>query len=87
MAFKIVGALILLAGLAVIALLYHIATQTMWHDIMQEEYEERYDREIERRWQNQDVRIHAQLIITDEMGVKEGCSTGTRKRSATARTA
>ena len=73
MVIKIFGALLLLAALTTIVLLYHIMTQTIWHDIMSEEYEERYEREIERRWKNQDVRIHAQLVITDEMGVKE-CS-------------
>ena len=82
MIIKIIGFVFLIAALAVIALLYHLMTQTLWHDIIEEEYEERYRRDFERRWQNQDVRIHAQLVITDEM---EGAAwTSTRKISESA---
>lgn len=75
---KIFGFLFLIAALAVLALFYHMATQTMWHDIMQEEYEQRYQRDFEQRWKNQEVRIHAQLVIKDEM---EGTAWRTTKDS------
>lgn len=69
--FTIIGILFLIAAFAVIALFYHIATQTMWHDIMEEEYEERYQRDFERRWQNSEIRLHQQLVIIDETHYKE----------------
>jgi hypothetical protein len=72
MAIKILGFIVLLAAIAVIALFYHIATQTMWHDIMRDEYEGRYDAEIERRWKDtQTIRMKMQLVIIDETHKKE----------------
>ena len=68
---KILAILFLIAGVYAIGLMYHIMTQTIWHDIVQEEFEERYDLEIENRWRSQQIRIHAQMVIKDEMGVKE----------------
>ena len=71
MIIKVIGALMLLAGLVAVVVMYHIMTQTIWHDIIQEEFEERYDQEIEDRWRSQQIRIHAQMVIKDEMGAKE----------------
>ena len=64
------GVLVLLAAFAVIVLLYHKNSQEMWRDITREESEERYEREREFRWRNQDIRIHGQMVIVDEMGGK-----------------
>lgn len=72
MAIKIIGFIVLLAAIAVLALFYHIATQTMWHDIMRDEYEKRYDREIERRWRDsQSIKLRMQFVIVDETKKKE----------------
>lgn len=68
---KILEILFLIAGIYAIGLMYHIMSQTIWHDIAQEEFEERYERDIEDRWRSQQIRIHAQMVIKDEMGVKE----------------
>ena len=63
----IIGAATMLSAFGVMAILYHTAMQQMWREITKEEFEERYARDFERRWKNQDVRIHAQLVIVDEM--------------------
>ena len=64
--FYALGVVVALAAVGTIALLYHIQTQELWREITREEFEERYARDLERRWENQDIRIHAQLVIVDE---------------------
>lgn len=63
----VLGLALLIAAIGLMAILYHLATQQMWHDIMREEFQRREDREIERRWRNQDIRVHVQMVIVDEM--------------------
>lgn len=66
----VLGTAVLLAFIGVLILLYHAQSQDMWRDITRDEYEDRYDKEIEARWHSQRVRIHQQLRIVDEMNGK-----------------
>ena len=63
----IIGCIVLGCSFGIILLLYHAQSQDMWRDITHDEYEERYDKEIEARWHSQRVKIHQQLRIVDEM--------------------
>lgn len=68
---KVIGCLVLILALAIIALLYHMATQVLWHDIFAEEYERRYEAEVERRWRSSRIRIHQTVRIVDEMNKED----------------
>lgn len=63
----ILGAIFITVAIGVMAAVYHRFMQEHYDDIARQEYEERYDRDIEYRWRNQDIRIRQQLVIVDEM--------------------
>ena len=65
--FYIAGALTLIGLLAALLLMHDKAMQEVIEESIREEYETRMRRDIARRWRNQDVRIHAQMVIVDEM--------------------
>jgi hypothetical protein len=63
---KMLGAMAILLFIAVLIRLYHGFMAEIYRDEMQEKLEERYASEIEFRWQNQDIKVHTQLVIVDE---------------------
>lgn len=65
--FYIGGTVVLLTVIGILVLLYHKHAQEMWEDVVRSENDERYRRDFARRWRNQDVRVHAQMVIIDEM--------------------
>ena len=64
---KALGLLLILLFLAAIIAMYHKLTQEMYDEAAREELEDRFCREIEFRWQNQNIRIRQELRIIDEM--------------------
>ena len=64
---KALGTLLLLLALAVLIALYHKMMQEMYDEEARQKAEERFCREMEFRWQNQNIRIRQQFKIVDEM--------------------
>lgn len=60
------GILTLCTGIGAIIACYHRFMQEQYEESIRQEFEERYDRDIELRWMNQDVRIHSRFVIVDE---------------------
>ena len=63
----IIGTFFTIVSLVALTALYHAFMQEHYDDITHQEYEERYDRDLEYRWRNQDIRIRQQFVIVDEM--------------------
>ena len=61
------GIITILLFLAAIIAVYHKMMQEMYDEAAREELEERFDKEIDFRWQNQNIRIRQELRIIDEM--------------------
>lgn len=70
---KILGFIVCCSAIGVMALLYHMLSQDTWKSITHDEYEEKIDQEIERRWKSQQVCVHYSVCIVDEMNKKEDC--------------
>lgn len=64
---KVLGFVLILAAIAALVAIYHAMMQDMYEDAMKEKLQERFDREIEFRWQNQDIKVHQVFSIVDEM--------------------
>ena len=63
----ILGTILMMIFIGVLIAVYHSFMQEHYDDITHQEYEERYDREIEYHWRNQDIKIRQQFVIVDEM--------------------
>ena len=63
----IIGILFLAFAIGILIAVYHRFMQEQYEENIRQEYEERYDRDIELRWMNQNVRIHSRFVIVDEM--------------------
>lgn len=62
-----IGGFALAIAIGVMIAVYHRFMQEQYEENIRQEFEERYDRDIELRWKNQDVRIHSRFVIVDEM--------------------
>lgn len=60
------GIILILAAVLALIVMYHAMMQEMYADEMKEELQKRFDREIEFRWLNQDIRIQQKFVIVDE---------------------
>ena len=63
---KILGLIVLLLFITVIIVLYHRFMQEQYKEEVRREFEKRYERDLEFRWMNQNVRIHSKFVIVDE---------------------
>ena len=63
---KILGIIVVFLCIDVLIRLYHGIMSEVYREEMQEKLDERFRKEIEFRWANQDVVIRQQLVIVDE---------------------
>ena len=63
----ILGTICIVLFLVVLIATYHRFMQEQYEECIRQEFEERYARDLELRWKNQNVRIHGKLVITDEI--------------------
>lgn len=63
----ILGLIFIGLAIAAIMAMYHKFMKEQYEQNIRQEFEERYARDLELRWKNQNVRIHGKLVITDEM--------------------
>lgn len=63
----ILGTICIVLFLTALIATYHRFMQEQYEECIRQEFEERYDRDLELRWKAQNIRIHGRLVITDEM--------------------
>jgi hypothetical protein len=63
---KMLGAMAILLFISVLIRLYHGFMAEIYREEMQEKLNDRFAREIDFRWANQDIKVHTQFVIVDE---------------------